>query len=471
MKIIRLEAENVKRLHFVEITPDGNVIELTGRNGAGKTSVLDSIQWALEGARHIQSQPIRQGANEARIRLDLGDVIVTRRFTKLEGGDTQTKVVVEQADGARFENPQHLLNSFLDALTFDPLAFARADAKAQFNALRRFVPHVDFDKIEMLNKRDFDLRTTANRKAKEARAAAAQIVVPEGTPAEPIDDAALVAQIDAAGKRNTEIENLKADRKYRETRADNLRQQASECRDRANDLRRRADQELKAAQTYDEQAAIIAGALHQAAPIPAPIDTTELKNRIADAKRVNQEVERAKTRHAHVETAKLREAEADKLTQAIEARNAEKEKAIASATLPVDGLGFGDKCVTLNCLPFDQASDAEQRRASVAIAMAGNPKLRVIRIRDGSLLDTDGMKLIARLADERDMQVWIERVATDGKIGFVIEEGRVVAKDGKVKCDGNHPLPPCESPNCWHKYDTGDPGAIGSNGEQLQRSA
>ncbi len=67
----------------------------------------------------------------------------------------------------------------------------------------------------------------------------------------------------------------------------------------------------------------------------------------------------------------------------------------------------------------------EQLRASVAIAAAMSPELRVIRIRDGSLLDDGGMKLLAAFAEERDFQIWIERVAGDGKVGFVLEDGHL----------------------------------------------
>lgn len=65
MKIISLQAENVKRLTAVSITPDGNLVQISGRNGQGKTSVLDAIWWALEGAANIQAEPIRKGADEA----------------------------------------------------------------------------------------------------------------------------------------------------------------------------------------------------------------------------------------------------------------------------------------------------------------------------------------------------------------------------------------------------------------------
>jgi hypothetical protein len=81
--------------------------------------------------------------------------------------------------------------------------------------------------------------------------------------------------------------------------------------------------------------------------------------------------------------------------------------------------------VTLNGIPLGQASAAEQLRVSVALAMAANPKLRVLRILDGSLLDTESLAIIGELAKENDFQAWIEVVDESGKVGIVIEDGRV----------------------------------------------
>jgi len=104
--------------------------------------------------------------------------------------------------------------------------------------------------------------------------------------------------------------------------------------------------------------------------------------------------------------------------------------------MPVDGLGFGDGIVTLNDLPFEQASDAERLRVSIAIAMATNPKLRVIRIRDGSLLDEDSMKMIAEMAKDGDFQYWIERVDSTGTVGIVLEDGEVKADNQEEETSG-----------------------------------
>src|SRR3970040_1173840 len=106
MKNIMLTAENGKKLVAVEIHPTGDVVTISGRNGAGKTSVLDSIWWALAGTSAIQKQPIRKGQKRARIRLDMGELIVERKFS--ESGST---LAVESADGARYPSPQKMLDA------------------------------------------------------------------------------------------------------------------------------------------------------------------------------------------------------------------------------------------------------------------------------------------------------------------------------------------------------------------------
>ena len=63
IKINKLEIENVKRVKAVKIepTPAGLTV-VGGKNNQGKTSVLDSIAWALGGEKHRPSQPQREGS-------------------------------------------------------------------------------------------------------------------------------------------------------------------------------------------------------------------------------------------------------------------------------------------------------------------------------------------------------------------------------------------------------------------------
>lgn len=115
----------------------------------------------------------------------------------------------------------------------------------------------------------------------------------------------------------------------------------------------------------------------------------------------------------------------DEKTEAIAALDARKAEGLATATFPIDGLSFGEGGVTYNGVPFCQASSGEQLRVSLALAMAMNPELRVIRITDGSLLDSENMRLIEEMATASDYQVWIERVDEAGTAGVLIEDGTV----------------------------------------------
>lgn len=408
MKIINLTAENVKRLAAVSITPDGNVVQITGRNGQGKTSVLDSIWWAMAGAGNVQAAPIRKGQKSARIRLDLGELVVTRTFKQTDEGKVTTAITVENAEGARFPSPQTMLDALLGSLSFDPLAFARMAPKDQFNELKRFVPGVDFDAIERANQADYAERTALNRRAKESRAAAGPLEV-VGAPEAPVDDSALVDELQRAGEKNAEVARAVAATEARARSVTQYRTEAAHLEQKAATLRAAADVE-------------------ESAPLPeigAPVDVAAIRERIEQAKIDRRLFDLKVARQANLDNAASLEERADALSAAMQKRYDDRTAAIAAAKMPVPGLGLADGAVTLDGVPFEQASDAEKLKVSVALAMASNPKLRVVRVRDGSLLDADSLRVLGEMADANDCQVWLEKVSDGERVGFVIEDGHL----------------------------------------------
>jgi energy-coupling factor transporter ATP-binding protein EcfA2 len=424
LHIISLTAENIKKLVAVHIEPDGNVIEITGRNGQGKTSVLDCIWWAIEGAKHIQTQPVRKGADKARIRLDLGEIIVERRFTATNGAGTLS---VTTADGAKYGNPQKILDDLYGALTFDPLAFTKMKASEQFKLLTTLVPlGVDVAALNAANRETFAERTGVNRDAKALRARVDAMPVASTLRGEPIDIDALIATLETAAEGNAAIERRKAARADVAGKVETARLFAQKQRSEAADCRKRADAADAAGIDADNEADVQAARLAAAPPLPEPVDTTAVREKITAARADNTAFEAGKRRSDLVAEARDAEAQADMLTEAMEARTAEIADALAAAKMPVPGLSLGDDAVLLDDLPFEQASGRDQLRVSLAVAMAANPRLRVIRIADGSLLDTDGMAIIADMAAANNFQVWIERVDMSGKVGFVIEDGAIV---------------------------------------------
>lgn len=436
LRIINLQAENIKRLVAVNITPDGNVVEITGRNGAGKSSVLDCIWWALEGATGITSKPIRKGQKAGKIRLDMGEYIVERTFTLRDDETYTTSIKVMSPDGGSHSSPQKMVDGWLGELSLDPLEFARKKPAEQFDALKSMVPGYDFDAMARLDKADYDKRTDVNRRAKEKLAQVNAIPIPATVPEAKIDEAAIVAEIGSVGEFNAAID-LRADRREQAGKeVETLKAKASDARAEVDQLRKHIDQLESEATGYDVERAALEKKLAAAPPLDVKKDVAELQTKLAKAKETNALVDALARRETLQKEADTLGKESAALTEAMEARATAKQAAIAEAKLPVEGLELGDGHILLNGQPFDQASDAERLRTSIAIAMAENPRLMVFRIRDGSLLDENGMKLVAEMAEARGAQVWIERVDTSGKVGFVLEDGHVkAAPEAKTQGD------------------------------------
>ena len=164
-------------------------------------------------------------------------------------------------------------------------------------------------------------------------------------------------------------------------------------------------------------------------PLEISPDTTDITRRIQEARARNRELDERervlKDRERIAAEISKAEESAATYTTRIGERNKQAADAVAAAKLPVDGLGFADDEVLMNGLPFAQSSHAEKIRVSCAIAAAMSPKLKVMFVHDGSLLDEDSMELLRTFADERGYQVWCEVVRTDSPVGIVIEDGRI----------------------------------------------
>ena len=423
MKILRLTAENIKRLRAVQITPDGNTVIIGGKNAQGKTSTLDSISYALEGRAGIPHQPIRKGAKKAKVVCELDDLTVTRTFTPTGGGS----LTVANKEGVKYSSPQAMLDKLMGYLGFDPLAFTRADAPKQLAMLKRLVG-LDFDKLDQERSRVYADRKIVNQTGVGLKAEF------EGLP----------FYADAPEQGVSLEEKLKALEKEQAVNADNKAKreelaateiQIAELKqdiEKAETEVERAIGVLREAQKKSEEQVKAMAALEQTsvklgAVVSQLIDGNEEKarNEITKVEEVNKQVQANKLRvEKGVILAQKRE-ESQGLTQKIEAIDTQKAEAMAAAKFPVGGLGFNELGVTFNNLPFNQASSAETLRVSVAMGLAMNPELKVLLIRDGSLLDKDNLKMIAEMAEEADAQIWIETVSEGEEVNVIIEDGMV----------------------------------------------
>lgn len=446
MKIIRLQAENVKRLKVVEISPspDGGLVIIRGNNGQGKSSVLDSIAYALGGKGTHPPKVIREGEREAHVLLELDDIIVERRWT----ANDRSYLEVRGKDGAPHKSPQALLDSLVGRLSFDPLAFTRLDAKAQAEALRRAVG-LDFSRIDGERAKLYGDRTLLNRDLERARARL-QSLPQASAPHAPVDVAELL-------KRQEELQEVEHHAQELGHQAELAAQKAhaagafvtelegrlAKLRDEVKRLEKGlelARTQYSAAEKWEREAVGVA----KNAP-SAGEDLHSIREQLEQAEGTNAAARKSQERQRlAAEVAELIR-ESDVFTARITAIDQEKAEVLAAAPFPIKGLAFADSGVTLQGVPLEQASQAEQLRVSVAMGLALNPEIRVLLVRDGSLLDDQSTALLGELADRAGAQVWLEVVGTGG-VGVVIEDGEVLGAEKPQQGTTEAPSRPAPRP-------------------------
>ena len=415
MKIIKLVSENVKRLHAVEIKPDGSLIIIGGKNAQGKTSVLDSIEYALAGGGSIPSKPIRKGEKKARVVVDLGQIIVTRTFS--DGG---SKLVVSDKEGFPKSSPQALLDSLVGKLSFDPLAFSRTDAKGQLETLKNIVG-IDFSKLDGEKEKIYQERTQINREVKSLQAQVQAVQKYDDVPQKEVLVSELVGQLEEMNKVNRENEDEKQLLQILEDGLLESSDYLNELREEIKKLREKWDITLE---LHKHQEQSIEKQKKKVKELKDE-NIDFIRTQILQAEEINSKI-RSNTKCMELQfDLELRQQQVEKITQRLEAIESEKSNLIGSSNLPIPNLTFDENGVLFNGLPLDQASSAELLIISSSIGLALNPKLKILLLRDGSLLDEDHLKMLAKWAENNEVQVWLETVSEGKECQVIIEDGRV----------------------------------------------
>jgi len=430
MKIVELRAENIKNLKVVEIRPEDGAVILTGKNGAGKSAVLDSIFIALTGKK--LERPIRDGENRAEVIVDLGTYKVRRIFTA-----KGERLEVLNKDGDAKTSPQTFLDGILGELTFDPLAFANMEDKPQRQLLADLLG-LNFDQLDKQRAFAYNERTIKNRELKSLETALHGMAKPA--------EEALRQEISMA-EEISKVEALEAKAKlhgdYLENQ-DGWRDAIEEYKKVIAEKNALIDELAKRIETLKREIGNVEGnieafmqkAKEEIEPenvSPEQISAARAGLREIEAKNIAiRNVVKFDEALAKLETTKK---EVEKLDKEISDIDQTKEMLVTAAKFPIEGLGITDEYVTYGGQPFSQLSTGQQWKISTAIAMALNPKLKVVLIREGSLLDKEGLQAVVDLAKEKDYQLWIEKVSDDAGVGIYIEDGAI---PGQEKA----PLPP-----------------------------
>jgi len=405
MKIKLLKVENLKKVKYLEFEPEDNVIVISGKNGAGKTSVLDAIMYGLRGidTRDL-SKPIREGEGHAEVVLKIGNFTVRRIWTS----NDKSYLKINSEDGISYKSPQNMLDSFLGKLSFDPLEFSLYRSREQRDLLLE-VLGLKEKLSELDEKRDeiYQVRTIIGRELKTYEGQLEGTKRPEEKlPEKEISLSELSKKLEEAKDYNNKIDATK----------NNLHNVMDDISDTREEIKR-LEAKLESLESKK----------------------TELEGSLKDKEYIDIEPIRVEIKKAEDTNVKIREAEKflqlKKLvsdrnneyrakTKEIEKIDQEKLKILQESKMPIDGLSIDEEGLIFNSIPFNQLSSSEKLKVSMAVAMALNPKLKVIRITDGSLLDEDNMKVVEEMAEKFDYQIWLERVSIDDFTDITMVDGQ-----------------------------------------------
>lgn len=387
-KITVAELNNFQKVSYAKIEPSGNVIVLAGKNGAGKTSTNDALEAGLCGhnGRNIK-RPVKDGHGKASIELKLSD------GSTLIRGYTPSGTTLKGLDAAGNKFGQKDLDDRISSLGIDGRKFISMGEKDQLKALLSIVD-LPFDPAAL----------DAERKAIEAKRLAVgqqgkligEVTINPALPAEETSAGDIIANIRAAedAKRaRVEAENAK------QVAAHNVAQIKAELVRLTGDLANWETTLLSRSVAVDE--------------LPATVDTTALEQQLAAVEETNLAVRVNNAARQQSEQKDTLRARYNEHTAELEAIDKRKADGLATAEMPIEGLTFDEEGVLYQGVPFSRASGREQLIVSCAMIMATNPEIRVIVIRDGNVLDMEGMALLQDMAEATDFQIFIELVAEE----------------------------------------------------------
>lgn len=404
-KIIRLSINNLKKISAIDITPKDSVVKITGKNGQGKSTILDSIEYAITGK--IPDDVISHGQEKSKITIDMGDLLIEKSITQKD-----KYLRIKDKNGNEIKSPQ----SFMDSLTgrlniaFDPLAFMSLEKVKQKEVFLKILG-IDFDAIDKDYQDKYNQRTVENRILKNLEVKLNGFGKVEKV--EPVN-------ISDVTKKMTQLQGNINLLETKKSRLELISKRYEEIKKEIKAIEEERDaiyEELKINTFGDIEKKI--GELRDNY---ADCDT-EIKNIEETNKKAEQYKDYTES-HRQYDSQK---ALVEKLNAEMELNRQEKQGLLNNAKLGSLTINDDGELVYKGNI-LSNISQSEKIKIGYSIASLLNPKIRVILIRDGSLLDNDSMKIIEEYSKSNNLQTWIEIVDDDNSVedGIYIIDGEVV---------------------------------------------
>lgn len=393
VKISEFQLENVKRIKAVQCEPTQNGITVIGgKNNQGKTSVLDSIAWALGGDRFRPSQAQRESSViPPYIKIKLSNGIIVER----QGKNSSLKVI----DPSGNKGGQQLLNEFIESFALNLPKFMEANAKEKADILLRIIGVGD--KLFELEKEEneiYNSRHAIGQIAAQKQKYADEMAHYDGVPDDLLSASDLIQEQQTILLRN-------AENKKKRERLSELREQKQRLQQALEECEKELKiAELSAAELEDRS-------------------TAELEENIQKIDEINVKIRSNLDKERAEEEAHRYQEQYNELSVKLENIRSEKKKLLESADLPLPGLSVEDGEITLNGMKWDNMSGSDQLKAATAIIRRLNPKCGFVLMDKLEQMDLDTLCDFGHWLEREGLQVIATRVSTGDECSIVIEDG------------------------------------------------
>jgi len=422
--IVGLLVENVKKVKLVKLSPDGKTILITGANQQGKTSLVDGLWWAIGGKNAMRktSEPIREGETEARAVVEFQDFTVERRITMKS---SYLYVTLKDEAQTKISSPQDFLNKFLGTVSIDPTEILQMSPKEQVDVLLRLFKI--YDKVTELDgkyEKAYQERWAIGQERDSAVGALENLEKPEdGTSREEKSVIDMSTKLKNALNYNQELSTKKA----------RLATAQGNVTETENELKR-LEEALNNAKGLLTARKVEVQRLTGELEGKNPVATQPIEEEISKVEDFNEKVRSAKRYDEFQNKVNTLNDSYKDLNIQCEDVLKQKQDVLQSVKMPVEGLTIDDRGLVFGPTrrPMEQLSDSERLKIATAIAVAEKPLIRLLRIKHGESLDDESFNMVSKMAQENGYQLIVEKVDTSGKLGIVLEEGQVVAKNSKL---------------------------------------
>lgn len=410
-KIIKLEANNVQVLKAFSIDAEGDSVVIKGKNGSGKTTALNAIQYALSGGRSFTNveeminrnakEAVEAGEAKSEIIIETDDFVVRRWWT----ANDKSYIKLKSKGVGELKSVQSLLDKLYSSLNFDPLSIADKGADEQRKLLLEYLDvEEDYESLQSEYEAVYQERRDVGRDKKKAEARFESIEDPGDNIPDRVDLKETYDELEERRKHNDELDDIKRRRDEREQSLIDTNKSIRHKKAEIEQLKKELNELEQQKSEFDKAVAHLEDKIDEFEK--KPVD--ELKSKIANAEDINHKNDKREKYLESKKQVKDLQETYSKMSSELEFIEEQKAQLLDSDDLPLDGLSVGESGLKYEGFPLSDCSTAERIKVGIGILVAKDPVLRAFTIRDASVLDENSLALVRELCDEYNLQAFYE---------------------------------------------------------------